>query len=186
MTSGRWSAARRLAVCGLLGVAACQSAPVQIAQPAPVVQTDWQTTLAQTSQEVTAGRYGVADKLLLDLATKNPGTAESTEALYWRALYKLDPANPATTPHDAAVLLDSYLAAPDGRHRPEAAILRKVAATLEARSGLTPTTVIAKSDAPLVVADKTKDDEMQRLREELAKANAELDRIKRRLAQPKP
>ena len=34
--------------------------------------------------------------------------------------------------------------------------------------------------------DKARDEEMQRLRDELARTQAELDRIKRRLGPPKP
>jgi len=44
---------------------------------------------------------------------------------------------------------------------------------------------VAKAEPPKP-DDKAKDEELQRVKDELAKANAELERIKRRLTQPKP
>ena len=69
-------------------------------------------------------------------------------------------------------------------HRTEAQTLRRVATALEtARS----TTASTPSKTEVVkVDDKAQSEELARLRDELARANAELERIKRRLAQPKP
>jgi hypothetical protein len=138
----------------------------------------------QASQEAASGNYAVADRLLTEYGTRNPATPEAAEAMYWRALYKVDPSNAAGTPKDAAVLLDGYLASGTTAHRSEAMTLRRVATALDAaRSSPTagpPKTEVVKVD------DKSRDEELARLRDELSRANAELERIKRRLAQPKP
>jgi hypothetical protein len=155
--------------------------------PAPSsASSDWTASLAQASQEVQSNRYAVADRLLADFVARYPNSPEALESSYWRALFKLDPANPATAPHEAGVLLDGYLATPAaGAHRTEAAVLRRVASSLEPRPALTAAAPAAPPGAARA-DDKARDDELQRLKDELAKANAELERIKRRLAQPKP
>jgi hypothetical protein len=151
--------------------------------PGPVEGT---TTIAQAATEAGAGRYGVADKLLSDYSTRYPATSEAADATYWRALFKLDPANPNASAREAAQMLDGYLAANTGTHKAEALALRRVAGALEARviAAATPT-IMPKTELPKP-EDLAKDEELRRVKEELAKANAELERIKRRLAQPKP
>jgi len=62
--------------------------------------------------------------------------------------------------------------------------LRRVASSMETQVHPVATTT-TKTDV-VKVDDKARDDELARLREELSRANAELERIKRRLAQPKP
>ena len=173
----------------LLGVAlvvgACTTAQPRLAEPmAPTAHSEWGPWLLQASQEATAGNYPVADKLLADYATKYPATPEAAEAMYWRALYKMDPSNSAAAPRDAAVLLDGYLASGTSTHRTEAQTLRRVASALEAQSHVV---APASTKTEVVkVEDKARDEELARLRDELSRANAELERIKRRLAQPKP
>ena len=152
--------------------------------PSPT-ESEWAGSLTQTWQEVGAGRYAVADRLLADFATRHPGSVEAMDATYWRAVYKLDPANPTSSAHDAIALLDAYLASGQTPHRLEAQAMRRVALALEARP---------KESAPASATgtvsqpkdDKAQSEEITRLKDELAKANAELERIKRRLAQPKP
>jgi hypothetical protein len=145
----------------------------------PDPRTEWAAAQAQAASEVLAGRYGIADKVLADFAVRFPSTPEAIETSYWRALYKLDPANQTASPRDAAALFDAYLAvsAPTV-HRADASALRRVASVLDRASSGT-----ASTPAP---PSATSAEEVQRLRDELAKANAELERIRRRLAQPKP
>lgn len=145
------------------------------------------TAMAQAAQEVAAGRYGIADKLLSDYAARYPATTEAADAMYWRALYRLDPGNLNSSPREAVQLLDGYIASNNGTHKSDAQALRRVASAIDARAiaAANSTSVLPKTD-PLKPDDRTKDEELQRVREELAKANAELERIKRRLAQPKP
>lgn len=168
-----------------VALTACSTGQPQLAELSPA-RSEGTAVILQASQEASAGRYGVADKLLADYSTKYPTSADAAEAMYWRALYKLDPANQTATPHDAVVLLDSYLATAQSTHRAEAQTLRRVAAALEARAAAVASGATQPKTDPPKVDDKAKDEELQRLKDELAKANAELERIKRRLAQPKP
>ena len=171
-------------VVAAFAMAACRTGSANLVTPAPVARADWSTALLQASQEASGGKYSAADRILLDFTTRYPASGEAVESMYWRALYKLDPANPVSGARDAGVLLDSYLGSGNATHRAEALTLRRVATALEARASAPAAVAPAKPDTP--PNDKAKDEEIQRLKEELAKANAELERIKRRLAQPKP
>jgi hypothetical protein len=143
------------------------------------VESEWRTVAVQAGQEVQAGRYGAADRLLADFATRYAGTDPGAEALFRRALYRLDPANSSGSIREAEAMLDVYLASPLSiPRRNDAAALRRLAAALDARPAVVTVTTPASGGA--------KDEELGRLKDELAKANAELERIKRRLAAPKP
>jgi hypothetical protein len=175
---------RRFCAIALVLSSACQGGQTQLASPAPVTAAgELAGTLAQVRQEARDGRYAAADKLLTDFSARYPSAPEASEVAYWRALYKLDPANQAGSAHEAAALLDSYLAGGPTVHRAEAGTLRRLASSLESYSASLSS---AQKIEPAKIDDKTKDEELARLKDELAKANAELDRIKRRLAQPKP
>ena len=171
-------------VIAAFAITACHSGSANLVTPAPVARTDWSTTLLQASQEAGSGKYAAADRLLLDFTTRYPASSEAVESMYWRALYKLDPGNPVSGARDAGVLLDGYLGSGNATHRAEALTLRRVATALESRAPAPAATAPARSEPP--PNDKAKDEEIQRLKDELAKANAELERIRRRLAQPKP
>lgn len=167
-----------------LAVSACTTAQPRLAEPAPTARAEWTQWLRQASQEAAAGNYAVADRLLADYASRYPATPEAAESMYWRGLYQLDPSNAVTSPREAVVLLDGYLASGTATHRAEAQTLRRVASMLETQSRA-PSMTTVKPEV-VKVEDKARDEEIARLRDELARANAELDRIKRRLAQPKP
>ena len=137
------------------------------------------------------------------------------EALYRRALVYLDPANQRGSLDSAALLLDRYIAANASRaHVPEALAIRRLidAAQELARVEV----VLHQSLAEVRRAEDEKRDadgrrdsvtrrdttrrapqaharpsaeaarEIQRLREELREANAELERIRKRLTTPTP
>ena len=73
------------------------------------------------------------------------------------------------------MLLDSYLSSTMGTHRVEAQALRRIAAAMDAH--VAAAAAIAATQATTSVPkpeDKAKDEEVQRLKDELAKANAEL------------
>lgn len=137
------------------------------------------------------------------------------EALYRRALVYLDPSNERGSIDSAAVLLDRYLAANATRaHVPEALALRRLIdaaqelARVEVVLHQSLVEVRRAEDEKREADDKrdtvTKRDtarrapqsharpsaeaarEIQRLREELREANAELERIRKRLATPAP
>jgi hypothetical protein len=183
--SSRRAAARTFCV-GVLLLTACAQLGVRGAAAPPSLQDEWLSARTQVEREVLASRFGAADKLLTDFATRHPNTVEASETAFWRALYKLDPTNQTGTPREAIVLLDGYLnaslAAP---HRGAATALRRVATVLDR-----PPTVVA-APAPSAPSgakadDKARDEELARVKDELSKANAELERIKRRVAAPKP
>jgi len=168
-------------------------------EPAP--RREWPTTLANAQARVSEGKFDAADSLLTGFSARYPGTSESLEATYWRALELLDPANPHGSVPEAISSLDTYLADPRAHeHLREAAAVRRVATRVDELSKLAAnvTTVpkdpsaIAANSRPQPTADLTKpldsqayaDAEIKRLRDELAKATAELERIKKRLAPP--
>ncbi len=182
----------RAALAGLILAAGCSRLLAANASPAAPMDGELTTTLQQAEREVIASRFGVADRLLIDFAEGHANTPEAVETSYWRAVFKLDPLNLTARPRDAAVLLDDYLNAPVTiAHRGAATTLRRAAMALDrpampsqplssAASGPTAPAAAVPADA------KARDEEMQRLKDELAKANAELERIKKRLSQPNP
>jgi hypothetical protein len=181
------------AITSASAVACARATPRTDTVPSFKAQAEWRASLATATQETVLGRYGVADRVLSDYAAKFPSTAEAAEATYWRAIFKLDPANVIANPREGAALLDAYTATPyAASRRGEVQTLRRIAGALELRN---PAPLVATGPAPAVqpgvaapakVDEKAREEEMQRLRDELAKANAELERIRRRLAQPKP
>lgn len=171
-------------LAGLLALSACS--PFWRGSRGPDIQNEWSTTLAQADREVLASRFGVADKLLADFAQQHAQASEGVEATFWRALYKLDPANSAATPREAAALLDAYLASSlTVPHRGAATALRRVAGALDKPAAVA-SAGVPNAPATSTAGDKARDEELARVKDELAKANAELERIKRRVATPKP
>jgi hypothetical protein len=142
--------------------------------------------------------------VLADFATHHSATPDAVEATYWRALFRMDPTNRRTSLSTAMLSLDSYLADSRPRqHVAEAMVLRRIAGQLDGlnRASVTASTQ-AKEFAAAAKEPKTQptdvrpdaakttevpspaDLEIKRLKDELAKANAELERIRRRLAPP--
>jgi len=150
---------------------------------------DWPTTLGQAEAAASERRYADADRMLADFATRYPGTDGAVESLYWRGVIELEPTNHDGAPTTAAALFEQYNKVEGPLpHRVEADILRHVALHLQASAATalasaTPAaTPAASASAPADL--KAKDTEIQRLKDELAKANDELERIKRRLTAP--
>jgi ABC-type transporter Mla subunit MlaD len=172
------------------------------ATPAP--RRSWPGALADAQVAAAKGRYAEADSLLADFARSYVGSDEAAETAYWRALFKMDPANAGGSLSDAIASLNAYLAdARPRQHVVEATVIKRVAtaldeanraaaeATEQARNATT-TASAAKAQAADAQARadaksdgvQSADAEIKRLKEELAKANAELERIRKRLAQP--
>ena len=151
--------------------------------PSPTAATEWPAVHAQAMTDARESRHPVAEKALTDFATRFPGSPEAAEVPYWRALLKLDPANPAAL-REAISLLESYLATtPSGAHRTEATTFRGLGLALEQRNAALAAIPPAGAPRP---EDKAREEDIQKLRDELAKANAELDRIRRRVSRPRP
>jgi hypothetical protein len=151
--------------------------------PTPSAASEWPATYVKVMTEARESRLAAAEKALTDFAQRFPGSPEAAEVPYWRAVLTLDPAN-ATSMRQSMAMLDTYLAsAPSGMHRLEAATMRRLGLALEQRNAALaaiPPAVVPRPD------DKAREEEVQKLRDELAAANAELDRIRRRLARPRP
>ena len=176
---------RAFALAALLVGSGCGPARQQAApRPAPTTaESEWPAVYTRAMTDAREARLAEADRALAEFAQRYPGSPEAIEVPYWRALLKLDPSNPAAT-HESLAMLETYLAnAPSGLHRTEAAIIRRLGLALEARTAA----LAAIPPVPAVrPEDKLQEEEVLRLRDELAKANAELARIRRRLARPRP
>jgi hypothetical protein len=159
---------------GALGCAARQ--PVSTG-PAPSIAD----VLFVAQKRVEAGDYRAADKLLADYALANKGKDEGREIAFWRALYMVDPANKNASIAQGIRALDIYLAQDSTLwYRTQAEVLRRAASALEGqRVAQVPRQIVGR-DTVFV----SREEEIAALRDQLAKANAEIERIKKRLANP--
>jgi hypothetical protein len=170
----------------------------------------WPALLAGAQAHAASGDFVTADTMLAGYAMRHPGAHESLETAYWRALFKLDPSNPNVSMPQVLSELDAYLRDPRPRdHLVEATTLRRTAAQIDrlnkaaeaaaarekdatkdaanAKAAAADAKADAKTaDANANAASDAKDAEIKRLKEELAKANTELERIRKRLATPPP
>lgn len=175
-----------VATVGLTAFAACvprPQAPVVVVSepelPAPI--SPLPGVLHRAQELADRGQFLEADRVLADFAISRPGTPEGAEADFWRALLRADPANSQATVRDQLAAIDAYLSGgPEMPRYMEALIVRRLVETADsARSMITAVRAAAQA------RERAKEDEARRLAEELEKALAELDRIRRRLA-PKP
>ncbi len=147
-------------------------------------QPEFAEVLSQARGAVAAGRYGDADRLLAQFSVRYPGSEQAAETEYWRAVFQLDPANRDGSITTALQDLDQYLSgSPTLPHYDEASILRRLGAQLQTATRLATTSVTTQTTTRSVTPD-ARDEELQKLRDQLAKANEELERIKKRLAPP--
>jgi hypothetical protein len=203
LTDRRLAVARR--ALGLLAVgllASCARFRTEHASPPPSSRA-WPPALSLAQAYAARGEFAAADSALAEFAARYPGTPEALETAYWRAVYRLDPSNRDLSVESSMALLDAYLA--DTRphqHGAEARTLRRIAGELDRLNRLagnalaqqakdatsTPSTRVGaaepRPEGTRTAPDTAAQDEIRRLRDELAKANAELERIRRRLAQP--
>lgn len=205
----RHASARTAAAVLALATSGC----VRIHAPgftAPPPRRAWPSTFAEAHDRANEGKLDAADSILADFAARFPGSPEALETAYWRALFKLDPANQRQSIQAAMASLDAYMDDTRPRqHIPEAVSLRRIASQIDGLSKLA-ANAMARADAATATASNAKaaaadakaqadaragaaksepassDAEVKRLKDELAKANAELERIKKRLSQPPP
>lgn len=202
ITRASIAAFARRACIALVSVASasCVSLRSPTFMRSPAERT-WPSTLTAAQQAAAAGKYQLADSLLVDFARNHPGSSEAVETNYWLALYALDPANTASSVDAATADLSTYLAATGPKqHAAEATALSRMTGVLsavmkenaaevsraraagaaEGAANAHANDVHAAEHAD-TTASSTSDAEIKRLRDELAKANAELDRIRKRL-----
>lgn len=153
------------------------------AAPAPrVVITPYQQALYGAQSASGAGDYAAADSILRAFALAAPDTHEARETAFWRALYQTDPRNPLSSMDQGIASLDAYLRSDSVYwYKSEAAVLRQLAALRR-----TADSAVQGDPRAGNAAYRSREEEIAALRDQLAKANAELERIKRRLASPRP
>ena len=160
-------------------VIACSRAPAP--GNAPAQPDAFETALLAAERRVEAGDYSGADRILSDFGIKAKGTQESVEVAFFRALYMVDPNNRNASMAEGVRALDIYLnTAAAKRYRSEALVLKRTAQTVLALRTTQAAPRVVGRDTVFV----TREDEIAALKDQLAKANAELERIKRRLANP--
>ncbi len=160
-------------------VAACGKPSSAAAPPPPAAE--FATSIEAARQKVDAGDYAAADRILSDYSLRHQGTAEAREISFWRAMYLVDPANRTASIPQGIRALDIYLAT-DGAiwYRPQAEVLRRTALVIQqVRQAQMPKQINGRDTVFI-----SREEEVAALRDQLAKANAELERIKKRLANP--
>jgi hypothetical protein len=181
------AAAGALVAAATLAAACGKSPPPQI--PAPRVEpattvappvSPWPGTLLLAQRSVDAGDYAQADRVLQEFAVSHPGSAEGAEADFFRALFKADPANASIDYREQVGAVESYLAGGPALPRyHEAIVLRRLIDAVD--SARTQTGVVRRLGQE---RERSRDEEIRKLTDRLEKTEAELERIKRRLAKP--
>lgn len=175
---------RRLAA--LLIVVGCRHpAPALPAPPLPVpslpTEAPWVGTLTAVRAAADSGHFAAADSILTAFEQSEASSPDVSESAFWRAMLRADPRNPAFTPADARAALEAYLTTQDARRRTEASVMLRMLALSDSLRAAQAAQKSA-SDA----RDHARDEELQKLRDDLQRTQAELDRIKRRLGPPRP
>ena len=158
--------------------AACSHPPA--AKP-PMPANGFANAVDNAAKRVDVLDYVGADRILSDFALSAKGTPEAGEISFWRALYMIDPNNKSAPVSDGLKAIDIYLSTPGTKwYRPQAQVVKRTALAFQSLRSAQQTTRVAGKDTVFV----NRDDEIAVLKDQLAKSNAELDRIKKRLANP--
>ncbi len=148
---------------------------------APSQGAEFVAAIESARRKVDAGDYPGADRVLADYSLRHQGTPEAREISFWRAMYIVDPANRTASIAQGISALDIYLAT-DGAiwYRPQAEVLRRTALVIQqVRQAQMPKQISGRDTVVI-----SREEEVAALKDQLAKANAELERIKKRLANP--
>jgi hypothetical protein len=156
--------------------AACATAPAPVT-PTPAVE--FAAVIEQARQKVEAGDYPAADRILSDYALRHQGSQEAREVSFWRAMYIVDPANRNSFSRTGHSALSTSISrakgqsgtAAGGSSTPDCSGVTVGASGCGAETGEWPGHGV-----------HLREEETAALRDQLAKANAELERIKKRLA----
>ena len=159
----------------------------------PTAAGEWIDVLGSAKEAAADGRYSDADRALQDFMLAYVGEPEAREAAYWRALLTLDPANRGGETRSAEKQLGEYLSdTASTLHRTEAVALRRLAGIIDSL-GRTYRASISSSDAARAEQAERADQreaelqkEIQRLKDQLEKTTAELERIKKRISEKNP
>ncbi len=169
-----------IAAIAMLLLSACSRG--QKAAPAPSPNAGYMAAVTAAEKRANAGDYNAADRILADFALRAHGTDEAAEASFWRAMYMVDPLNKSASVSAGIRALDIYLDTPGARmYRAQALVLKRTAQNVQAlRQASVATVKVVGRDTVFV----SREEEVSALKDQLAKANAELERIKKRLANP--
>lgn len=151
------------------------------AVPSPPPERPWPRTLALVQAAADSGRFSTADSILAAFERAERDSPDIAESAFWRAMLRADPRNPAFHPEEARRGIEAYLAAPSAHRRTEANVMLRL---LELSDSLRAVQAAQRSAAD--TRDHAQEEEIQKLREDLQRTQAELERIKRRLGPPKP
>jgi hypothetical protein len=191
---------RAAAACGWAAVAAVTACagvapppPPPAEPPGAAAERAWPAVLAASRTAAAARDFRAAESTLVAFARRHPDSVAGAEATYHWALLRLDPAQRGADRGGVLAVLDAYRGGDPGRpHAAEAAVLRSLIVqqdslrsvlTAERAAAAAATTAAVGARAGLVPRDslRVRDEEIARLRIEAATAQAELDRVRRRL-----
>ena len=169
-----------IAASVMLLLSACSRGQKTTSAPSP--DAGYLSAVAAAEKRAEAGDYSGADRILADFALKAKGSNEAAEASFWRAMYMVDPLNRTASVASGIRALDIYLDTPGARmYRAQALVLKRTAQTVVTlRQAAQATVKVVGRDTVYV----SREEEIATLKDQLAKANAELERIKKRLANP--
>lgn len=182
---------RLVALATALAITAC-ARPIHQQSALPPLG-NWEQTLTAAELAAAQSRFDDAEYILTAFSQRHPNAPETREVNFWRALFRLDPANTKANTRLARESLDAYLN--DSSlvlHRTEAVVLRSVAEAMDSLQRRADSTAhvadAARIDAAAASVAQNADlqKENQRLKDELDKRTAELERIKKRLSERKP
>lgn len=196
------SRARAVALVTLAAAGCASPPPIVSLPPRPAPTTDaahaeWPREFAIAQAAALRLEFVAADSVLRAFSTRFPGTPQSSDAVFWRAVFRLDPAAAAGDStrdgiRDAVAAFDAYLAGGPAQPRfAEAASLRRIAGQVDSlRAQPSPRAPVPAVPPTPASADRdslrVRDEEITRLRQELQETRAELERIRRRLAPRRP
>lgn len=162
--------------------------------PSSPADREWAATLGTAQQLAANAQYLAADSVLDDYAQRQPESTGAREALFWRGVFALEPANSAASVRTARTAFDAYLADSGTlAHRAEASALGRATRVIDSLTQARAADSIP--EVHLTVADDSlrataREQELlknvKRLQDSLDKTTAELERIKKRLSTGKP
>jgi hypothetical protein len=189
MRLGLRAAAIVMATAGAAACGACVNPTPRIRQQRPAAQQNWPAALSAAQRAADEGRYVDADRELVLFSKIHAGTPEAQESVFWRALYKLDPRNGAGGTSQVVTLVDTLLLARGTQpRRAEAVVVRRTALLLDSlrREAAERDTVIVRDTGRAMARERELEEQIKTLQDSLNATIAELERIRKRLAAPRP
>ncbi len=145
--------------------------------PAPSVSSQWIATQSTVLSLVAENRAAAAESSLLNFSRVNARTPEGDRARWWRTLMRADARSTTGDATVAIAQIDSLLSDSIAIEvRAEAVLMRR---SINAIDSLRRAEVRRRVQAAQVATDRL--DELKVVRDSLAKANTEIERLRRRL-----